>query len=335
MKLHQKINKKICKKFFEKIKQSKSIFITGHVNPDADVIGSALAIYLWINKIFPKKDIDVIFRNNLPHWLNFLPNFDKIKVCGDKLKKNYDLGIILECSEISRIGEIINFNQLKFVVNIDHHLNNHNKRNVYNLNFTNSTYASCAEILFDIFETLKVKLDNKIATCLYVGIVTDTGKFQWSNTNQHSFYTAMKLLSYGIKPYEIYKNLFRQKSYNSMLLLSKVLSTMQIVKIGNVNVGIIKASYNMFSETKTTVVDTEDFVNFPMDVAGTNVSVFLREDKPNVVKVSFRSGSVDVEKIARHFGGGGHKFASGATIEGNIEDVKNEVLKVLKNYLDK
>ncbi len=331
MKLKQKINKKNCKKFFEKIRQSKNIFITGHINPDADVIGSALAIYLWIHKMFAEKDIDIIFKDNLPYWLNFLPNFDKIKVCNNKVEKDYDLGIILECSDITRMDEIIDFNRLKFVVNIDHHLNN--KRNVYNLNFKYPTYASCAEILFDIFETLKVKFDNKIATCIYVGIVTDTGKFQWSNTNQHSFYTAIKLLSYGIKPYEIYKNIFRQRSYNSMLLLGKVLSTMQIIRIFNVNVGIIEASYDMFRTTETTVLDTEDFVNFPMCVVGINVSIFLREDKPNVVKVSFRSDSVDVERIARNWGGGGHKFASGAIIKGKIEEVKNEVLKVLKNYL--
>lgn len=331
--MKQKINKTNCKKFFEKIKQSKSIFITGHTNPDADVIGSALAVYLWIHKIFPKKDVDLAFKENCPHWLNFLPDFDKVQI-SNKIEKNYDLGIILECSDFCRIGGIVKLEQLKFVVNIDHHLNYHyNSRNA--LNFIHSNYASCAEIIFDIFEILKGKLDKKIATCLYVGIVTDTGKFQWSNTNQHSFYTAAKLLSYGIQPYEIYKNLFRQKSYNSMLLLSKVLSTMEIINIGNIKVGIMKVSYDMFNTTHTTVLDTEDFINFPMDVSGTNVSVLLKEDKPNIVKVSFRSDSVDVGEIARYWNGGGHKLASGATVKGNIENVKNEVIKVLYNYLIK
>ncbi len=329
--MNKVVSKFSCKKFFEILSSSKNIFITGHVHPDADVVGSALAIYLFVKKKFENKKVDIIFRDKYPEWLNFLPKIEKIKVC-KCVSKRYDLGIILECSDISRMGGILDIGQLNFIVNIDHHLN-HSGFYTNKLNFIHPEYASCAEIIFDIFKNLNFEIDYDIAKCLYVGVVTDTGKFQWSNTTQHSFFTAYQLLSYGLKPYEIYKNLYRRRSYNGMVLLGKTLSKMKILKINGIQVGIMSISYRMFKSTKTSAVDTEDFINFPMDIFGTKIAILFREDKPGIVKVSFRSDGIDMEGIVRHWNGGGHKYACGATVEGKIDKVEKEVVGYLKKVL--
>jgi phosphoesterase RecJ-like protein len=318
----------------ELIKSAKKIFITGHVNPDADVIGSSLALCLGIEQNFKDKFIDICF-DSLPQQYMFLPKSHRIKVYNkknSKFYKKYDLGIILECSDISRVGKVLDIISFNNLINIDHHYN-HNCYVSGNINIIYPEYASCAEIIFDIFEFSKMKINKDIAICLYTGIVTDTGMFQWSNTNEHSFYTATKLYSYGVQPYYIYKNLYRQKSYNSILLLSKVLSTLEIEKIGKFKVGSIYVTQKMLNNTKTTLSDTEDFINFPMDVKGVNISIFFKEIGKNLVKVSFRSDIVNVEKIAGYWSGGGHKCAAGATIVGNITSVKKNVLDYLKKVL--
>ncbi|MCX7956801.1 MAG: bifunctional oligoribonuclease/PAP phosphatase NrnA [Endomicrobia bacterium] len=327
----KRISKSDIKNFYKEVKKAKTIFIAGHEFPDADVIGSALSIYIMIKKLFPKKVIDVYFKDKIPSYLNFLPEIEKIKVLHDKkVDRLYDLGIILECSDISRMGGIIDMSKLNRIIHIDHHLNhkNEHKDGIY---IVYPEYASCAEIIFDIFE--KLKLNKNIALCIYVGILTDTGMFQWSNTNQHSFYVASKLLSYGIKPYYIYKKLFRNKSYKSMLLLSKVLSTMKFVEINGYIVGMMEVTRNMLKQTDTTFQDTENFINFIMDVSNTNIGIMFKEESSKNTKVSFRSDVVNVEKICRHWLGGGHKSAAGALLNFKLKEARQEVISYLRKVL--
>ncbi len=327
----KRVSKQEVKKLLQLIEVSNNIFITGHIRPDSDVVGSALALFLAIRKLYSKKNIDIYFYDEVPYWLRFLPAFEKIKITKE-IKKNYELGIILECSDISRTGGIINgLKNVKFV-NIDHHYTNHLDFSSY-LNIIKPEYASCAEIIFDIFKLAKIEINKNIAMCLYSGLVTDTGMFQWSNTNEHSFYTAMNLVSCGVEPYKIYKNLYAQKSYNGMLLLSKVLSTLELIKIRNYTIATMFMTKKMLSSTKANYQDAEDFINFPMTINGVSVAIFFKEEDINTTKVSFRSDFVDVEKIARRWGGGGHKYASGVTVYKNLKDVKSIVIKYLKETL--
>lgn len=333
----KRVTSKQAKSFFELIRNSKSIFITGHEFPDADVVGSALSIYLFVNDLYPNKNIEIYFKDKIPDYLKFLPKIEKIKITKKISKqRKYDLGIILECIDVSRIGKIIEFSQLGYVVNIDHHINNYHKDNLSNDNYLNIVYpeyASCAEIVFDIFKINNIKLTKEIATCIYVGVVTDTGMFQWNNTNEHSFSTAAELIKYGLQPYVIYKNLYRNKSYKSMLLLSRVLSTMKFSRIKNYVVGTMEITQDMLHRTKTTFQDSENFINFIMDVANTNIGILFKEESKNYTKVSFRSDTVDVGKICENWSGGGHKSAAGALIKGGIKEVKSKVMNYLRKVL--
>ena len=321
------INKKISKQFFGIIKQSKTIFITGHARPDGDTIGSSLALRYVLKKI-GKQSVDIVMKERFMDCYNFLPDVDKISF-SDKIGKKYDLAIILECSDISRIGFELNFNRFKKIINIDHH---QNRRNVIGKDWLNIIYprsASCAEIIFDMLENEKIEIDKNVALCLYVGIVTDTGKFQWSNTNSHVFNTSAKLLKYGLNTFYIYKKIYGSKSLESIRLLSAVLQTLEVKKVGKYNVSYIIATNKMFEDTNTTANDTEEFINFALSVRGVNIAIFFREEKCGNVKISFRSDSVDVRKIAHKLNGGGHKYASGATVSGNLVSVKEKVLRYI------
>lgn len=312
-----------AKKFFEFIGKSKTFFISGHVRPDGDTVGSSLALKHFLNKI-GKKDVDITMREKLPSNYNFLPSVESITVA-NKVSKKYDLALILECSDISRMGLDVNLDNFNRGIVIDHHQTNKIKK--YNNNWINITYpemASCAEIIFEIFKKGRVQIDKEIALCLYVGIVTDTGKFQWSNTNSHSFSTASELLKYGINTFDVYRNIYGNKSVKSLLLLGEVLRTLKREKVGNVWISYIYVSYDMYKKTATTVKDTEEFINYATSVKDTDVAVFFKEDGKNI-RVSFRSDKIDVGRVAEYFGGGGHRNASGTTIEGSFTTVKKKV----------
>lgn len=323
------------KKIFEFINKSNKILITGHIRPDGDVIGSALGLFLGIRKKFHNKIIDIFFVDPIPEQFTFLPEADKVKFGNQNEFPAYDLCIMLECSDISRVGGCIDLNMFKYIVNIDHHLTNHkciknfDRENVVSIIYPE--YSSCAEIIFSILNQIKIKLDKNIALCLYTGLVTDTGMFQWSNTNQHSFYTAMKLLAYGVQPYVVYKNIYRQKSYNSIMLLSKVLSTLKIKNVNGYKIAEMTVTQKMLKETNTTMQDTEEFINLPMSIKGVQLAIFFKQEKKDLIKISFRSDGINVEKLARRWSGGGHRYAGGATVKDTLRGAKT----ALYNYLNK
>lgn len=318
------------RKLLSLISISDRILLTGHVHPDGDVIGSALGLYLGIKKHFRRKLVDIFFSDLIPEQFKFLPGFEKI-VTDEKKLSMYDLCIMLECSDITRAGQWFSPEKFKYLVIIDHHLNHKSIGKVVKMIYPD--YSSCAEIIFDIFNIAGIKLDKDIALCLYTGLVTDTGMFQWVNTNIHSFTTAVKLLSLGIRPFEVYRNIYRQKTYSGIILLSKVLSTLKIKKINRYKIAEITLTQKMLKDTNTTFRDTEDFINLPMSIKDVELTLFFKQENKDSVKISFRSNSINVEKLARKWSGGGHKNASGATVKGSLREVKNMVYDYLKEVL--
>ncbi len=326
----KKVSEYFSKKFFELINSSKTIFITGHSKPDGDTIGSSLALKCVLNKL-GKKNIDIVMNDKVKDCYDFLPNIKSIKF-GNHISKKYDLGIILECSDIARVGFKLDFSSFKNIINIDHHQNSNKTSNENSwLNIIYPRYASCAEIIFDILENNNFAIDKKIALCLYVGIVTDTGKFQWANTDAHVFETSAKLLRYGVDTFYVYKNIYGNKSIASTILLGKVLQSIKLKKVGRYVVSYIEADLKMFEDTNTNATDTEEFINFAISIKDVDIAIFFREDKDGYIKVSFRSDKINVRNFAEQFSGGGHPNASGATVFGNMEEVKRKVLGRIKH----
>lgn len=277
-----------------------------------------------------KKNVGVFSCDPIPLFLKFLPDSEKINI-SKKVKQKFDVAVILECSELTRLGNIIiPRKQSKITINIDHHAY---QQNWADINWIDSESASISEMLFYIFKFMNILIKKEEAVALYTGIVTDTHNFIQVNTTPQSHLVAAELLELGVEPQEIEKYIYKTKSLNILHLLGIALSRIKVVPSGKIAYTTI--TNKDFGITKTTAEDTEEIINYAGMIPNVLVWMVFREtDRKNFVKVSFRSvKEIDMNKIAQQFGGGGHKNAAGCTIKGKMEKVINTILPVIEKYL--
>ena len=312
------------KTVYRLVKKAKKILLTTHVNPDGDGIGSGLALMNELIKM--KKKVEFINRDPLPEIYRFLPNSSRIKH-SKKIKGRYDLAIILECPELNRNGFIIDFlKQVKFTINIDHHLGN----TMYgDLNIVEPYAAAVGVQLYEIMKKTGMKIGKEAATCLYTAIITDTGSFRYSNTTPGVHMIAADLLKFGADPEYIASEVYAT-SVASTRLMGMMLKTLKIRK----NVGWCCLTRAMFRKTLAGDSETDNFINSVRAVKNVEIAMLFKELDAKAVKVSFRSkNGYDVNYIAKKFGGGGHKHASGAVIKEPLKKAMGSVLLEVENYL--
>ncbi|MFH1540962.1 MAG: bifunctional oligoribonuclease/PAP phosphatase NrnA [Elusimicrobiota bacterium] len=318
--------------------KNKRFFIAGHQRPDGDSIGGCLAVYSLLHRL--KKSVFLYSFDPVLSYLSFLPNSEKIK----KIKKTddkFDVAIILECSESSRLGNIINLKkQSKITVSIDHHAS---KKNWADINWADQNSSSVSEMIFYIFKFLNMSITKEEAVSLYTGIITDTHKFTQTNTNSQSHIVTAELLKHGIKPQVIEKNIYGTKSLNTLHLIGALLKNIRTDDTGKI--AYIQIANDDFCQTKTTYEDTDGIINYAGMIPGVLVWLLFREMHStncqtgvraieNLVNVSFRSvKNIDVNKIAGIFDGGGHKNAAGCTIKGTMSKAINVVLAIIQKEL--
>ena len=302
--------------------KNKSFFVAGHQNPDGDAVGGCLALYSLLCRL--KKDVFLCSCGAVPPNILFIPNSHKIKNI-KKTNKKFDIAIILECSELSRLGDIINLKkQSKIDVNIDHHLCSERWANI---NWADPESSSVSEMIFYLFKFMDMPLTKEEAVALYTGIVTDTHNFTHTNTTPQSHIIASQLLECGIEPSKIQKYVYGTKAVSALHLFGIALNRIQIDVSGKIAWTTITESD--LKSTKASTHDTEDIINYVGMIP--NVSVWLLfkpSDKKGFIKVSFRSvKEIDVNKIASEFDGGGHRNAAGCTVKGTMEKVIGDVMK--------
>jgi len=322
---------KAISQILKTLKKCDRLFIAGHMHPDGDTIGSALVFESLLRR-FKKKGIDIYSADPVPKYLKFLPGVEKIKTAQGKIYKKYDAGIILECADLYRMGNIIDIDRFKYVINIDHHTKNPNYGHV---NMVDPHMSSNSEQIYYIFEQAKLKLTKDEATCLYAGLVTDTGNFQQTNTTPESHYVASKLLACGIPLQEIIANVYRTKTFSSLKLMGMTLDTLTLY--GSDRIALVKITEDMYRKTGSNIEETEELVNWGMMIPTVKVSVLIRDtEKPGVVKVSLRSKSnIDVFKIARMYNGGGHKNAAGCSLKGGVDESAEVIVSALNKHIFK
>jgi phosphoesterase RecJ-like protein len=321
---------KTSSKLVTLIKNGKSFLITGHINPEGDSVGSTLALALGLKKM-GKKDVTVLSRDPVPEVLRFLPSAGLIRQ--KPPRKEYDVLIIVDCNMMGRTG----FDTLpaKRVAIVDHHvLPAGDARSAFYKSVAAHVidpHAAAAGLLvYNLLSDLKIAIDKKIATNLYTALLVDTGGFRYSNTSPEALRIACRLVEAGARPWDIAKEVYESISYKSMSLLGRSLST--ISKKGDI--AWMTSTQNMFETTGTKAEDAEDFVDYPRKVRGARVAVYFRQDGKNIFKLSLRSkDGVDVQKIAKRFGGGGHKAAAGCKVKGSLEEVQKKVLKEVRKAL--
>ncbi len=304
----------------------ETLAISGHIKPDGDCVGALLSMYNYIVNNYKNITVD-LFLEPIPKIFCNLKNSDKI-ISDFTMEKEYDLFISLDCGDEDRLGGAVKyFKSAKKTINIDHHISN---TNFANINHVILESSSTCEVLYDIYEEDKIDLD--IATALYIGIVHDTGVFKHTNTTQKTMNIAGNLISLGVNFSKIIDETFYQKTYIQNQILGRCLLESMLVLNGKCIVSTIKRKDLEFYGANLT--DLSGITDQLRVTSGIEVAVLISETNFQEYKVSMRSNNkIDVNKVAKYFGGGGHIKAAGCNMKGTTYDVINNLTKHIEAQL--
>ena len=284
--------------------------IVSHVRPDGDAIGSQLAMTLALRSL--GKSVRAVSRDKPPAPMLVFPGVADIEIA-DHVDDPGDAVIVMECGDLQRTG--IAGLERGFVINIDHHLGN---THYGALNWFDVSAAACGEMVFEVIRELGVPLTADIATHIYVAILTDTGSFHYSNITPRTFDICRQCVEAGVRPPAVARSIFDSNNLGRLKLFGAVLSRMQLDATGRI--ATVYVDRALATECGGTYDDTEGLINLPLTVKEILAVVFFKENGPNDWRISMRSkGEVDVNAIAKEFGGGGHKNASGCSAQGSRE----------------
>ncbi len=308
------------------IKSNKTFFIAGHTKPDGDALGSGLALASLLKRM--GKKVTHCSIDPIPSDMAFIPQINKIKIT-NKVKGFFDCAIILESINFERMGNIISPDQAKKIINIDHHLAHNNFGDV---NYVVPTSSSVSELVYDIFKNLKMLPTKQEAENLYIGLVTDTGRFQQLNTNANSHVVAAELLKCGVQSNKLCKKLFSTLELSKIKLYGLALSNIKTAF--NNKFVYIKITKEMFDKTGSSYTDTDGIINYCIAVPTAVVGCILKQEYPDSVKVSFRSiEKFNILDIVKEFDGGGHKNAAGCTIRADMNTAEKLILDTFAKKL--
>lgn len=308
----------------EEINKAEKIVIITHENPDGDAIGSSLAMKLALKQL--GKDADVIIPE-FPRTFEFLPGIEEVQKESEIEK--YDLAIALDCASVKLLNGFTKyFDNAKVKVVIDHHSSN---TMFADYNYVNQDAPACAQLLLVVFSYFNIEVTKEIGTCILAGIITDTGGFRYDGVTADTFRFVSELCEKGIKVSKVYQQVFASKTRAKFELHKIALDRLEFLEDGKVTFTYITKADE--EKVKAENGDYDGIVENGRDVEGVEVSVFLRETEKGI-KVSLRSKNfVNVSEVAMMFGGGGHIRAAGCTIQGSIEQAKNQLLNRVKCYL--
>lgn len=302
---------------------SQTVAIGGHVRPDGDCIGSCMALYQYICENYPEINVDVYLE----------PIAEKFEfICGTELIRHeikedqiYDLFICLDCADESRLGfSTPLFQSAKHTFCVDHHISN---RSFAKENYIVPDASSTAELIYDLLD--REKISRTVAESLYMGIVHDTGVFQYSCAKPKTFRIAADLLEKGVDAPTLIDSTYYEKTYSQNQVLGRALLESIIFMDGYCVASSMKKSDMEFHGV--TAKDLEGIVSQLRVTKGVEVAVFGYEIEKNLFKVSLRSKKeIDVSKIASYFGGGGHVRAAGCTMAGTFHDVLNNISRQIE-----
>ena len=317
------------------IKEHNSFLLSTHVNPDADALGSQLAMYLILKQ--NGKKVRVVNHSSTPYNLVFLDKENVIEKYNEIVHKDVfkesDAVILLDLNQANRIIKMEgSFREFKGVkICIDHH---QDTENIFDYTFGGPDYSATSEIIYDFIEETGIAdLDYNIAYQLYAGIMTDTGSFRFERTSPRIHRIIADLLEKGVDPVEIYDKIYNQFEFGRVKLLGDALSSIQLDSTGKIAFMFLRKEDLL--RTGTTEADIDGFVNYCLTIRNIDIGILFYELKDGI-KISFRSkGSIQVNKLASQFGGGGHLNASGARLfNTTIEQVKDEVIATAQSFLN-
>jgi len=314
----------MIKEILAAISQGKKFLITAHVRLDGDALGSELALYLMLKDL--GKEAVIYNQDATPEHYRFLAAAEHIVHELTHIEK-YDVGFVLDCSELDRVGKIAaDVVKIKTLINIDHHVSN---GGFCKLSLLDSKASSTGELLYRLMRKMHVKMTKDICTNLYAAILTDTGGFRYSSTHQETLRAAGDLVEGGADPQWISENIYESDPPAKLQLLSRVLETLTLDM--ETKTAALVVTRKHIQDAGATMEHTDGFIDIPRTVKGIDIAMLYTQMGEKQFKLSLRSkGKVNVEKIARQFGGGGHLNAAACRIDGDIETIKSRVLEAVK-----
>ena len=309
-------------------REGNSFLITTHQDPDADAIGSMLAL----GKALRDAKKDVLLLTEAP----VQPPYDRLN--GAKrivqyldIERNFDAVVVLDCAEIERPGRFHeSLKRYKPLINIDHHDTNDS---FGDLNLVDPGSSSTGELVFKIIKQGGFPVDRCIAENIFAAIQGDTGSFRYGNTTSTSLKIAAEMVECGVNPWELSRKVMDGYSLSRLRLLEMALGTIEFHHAGKI--GMMTLFLEMYVKAGASQADGERFVDYPRFVTGVEIAVLIRQTGENDYKFSLRSNNrVNVAQLAARFGGGGHAKAAGLECHGLIGTLKKDFLKEAARSLD-
>lgn len=324
---------KVPDALLERLRQGHRFLITSHINPDGDAVGSSLGLTRVLRKL--GKSSLVWLHDAVPGLYSVLPGSERVHT-GIELPhgfpENFDAVLVLECPSLERSGLAGPIRGAGLpVINIDHHLGNEPYGQV---NWVDTAAPAVGVLVHRIAQALHLDLDPATADCLYLALVTDTGGFRHSNSTAVAFDAAAGLVREGATPDKVSMWLYDSRPESAVRLMARVLATLEMHAEGRV--AMVHLDQDMIAATGAQPGDSEGLIDFPRSIAGVQAVALLRQLEDGRWKASLRSrGAVNVERVARLRGGGGHQNAAGFTAgpEDDLETLRAELVQALSAAL--
>ncbi len=316
----------------------RRILLTTHIHPDGDAIGSVLALRSILEAA--GRDAEVVLDDEIPEKYRFLvdaPVHRPDEAFDLSARRDpYEMIVYVDASSRDRVGVVEEKREDwaaegAVFVNIDHHAGNDGYGDVMILE---PDRASSGELVLKVAAALGVTLSPQIADQLFTAVLTDTGRFQFSNADPPSFRAAAEMVEAGADPSRVAQRIYFERPAAFYRLLGRLFSAMECHEEGRICFVTLstEVAREYFPEGE---VDTEGIVDFTVQIGGVQLGAFVRQTGPDVWRASLRSrGDGDVRELAERFGGGGHAKAAGCEIRGTIDEVKQQLLDAMEGYLE-
>ncbi len=320
-------------RFAEIVNAGKRFVLTSHMRADCDAVGSELGMAEILETL--GKEVAIVNGEAVPQHIAFIDPQQKVKVLGDDIDlatcAAVDVVMVLDTSAWVQLGPMADVlrqtSATKIVV--DHHVS----QDDFGAECFKDTQAEATgRLVIEAADALGVALTPAMATPLFAAIATDTGWFRFPSVDETTFAAIERLVASGARPHEIFAQLYERNTRERLLLRGQILANVESVFEGRLVFG--QATQTDFESTGARPTDTEDVINMFLTVAGSQVAVLMLELPSGQIKVSLRSqGETDVRQVAEQFGGGGHRAASGVTLEGPIDEAKTRILDALRSAM--
>ncbi len=303
------------------LSEYQKIIITSHQRPDGDAVGSLLGLGLALEHA--GKEVQMVLQDGVPSSFHHLVGSERVK---RKSESDFEISIVLDCSDLERVGNVFQSDEVP-TINIDHHITN---LNYGEINLVYPQTPATAEILVGLIPALGFTITPESAEALLTGVITDTLGFRTNNMTPNTLRVAAELMEMGCKLPDLYQKALLNRTYKSVRYWGAGINNL------NLEDGLLWTVLTLEDRKKIGYPgrDDADLINVMSSIREVDIALIFVEQANGTVKISWRSHSgYDVSKIAFSFGGGGHKPASGAEIEGELEDVQLQVLDATRHYL--